>query len=213
MATAKVQRIGIIIITLILVAGTMFGFLAIILSQKNATSDKASLETQYAAYQAAYTDYEAAVTAQTTELSNKYFNAFSQYVSRVAEFDSETVKKLKVEDLLVGSGEEITSNTKYNSYYIGWNPSGKVFDQSISGETLLAPLSSDTSFIEGWVEGLTGMRIGGVRELTIPSNLAYGSKGKGDDIPADTPLKFIIMVIPPVEAITAPELSDYITNF
>jgi len=213
MAAVKTQRIVILVITLVLAAGTIFGFLAMILSQKNAVSDKATLETQYAAYQAAYADYEAAIAAQATELSNQYFNIFSQYSSRVAVFDSQAVSELKIEDLLVGNGEKIESNTKYSAYYIGWNPNGKVFDQSISEGVLLAPLSSDTGFIEGWTKGVIGMKIGGVRELTIPSNLAYGSKGQGDDIPADTPLKFIVMVIPPVEEITAPELSDYITNF
>lgn len=61
-------------------------------------------------------------------------------------------------------------------YYIGWNPDGKIFDQSIDGETLKSPLSLDgvgaSDVIVGWKKGLLGMKVGGVRELTIPSG--YG---------------------------------------
>ena len=54
------------------------------------------------------------------------------------------------------------------------------------------------------------MKIGGVRELTIPSSQAYGETGSGDKIPANTPLKFVVMAIPPVEEIPTPQIiKDY----
>ena len=54
------------------------------------------------------------------------------------------------------------------------------------------------------------MKVGGVRELTIPSDMAYGETGSGEDIPANTPLKFVVMAIPPVEEIPLPQiLKDY----
>jgi hypothetical protein len=57
------------------------------------------------------------------------------------------------------------------------------------------------------------MKIGGIRELTIPSDKGYGAAGSGDKIPANSPLKFVIMAIPTPEAISEPavpqDLLDY----
>lgn len=62
--------------------------------------------------------------------------------------------------------------------------------------------------IQGWLEGISGMRIGGVREITIPSVLAYGETDNGV-IPANSPLKFVVMLIPLKEE---PEYSDEYIN-
>ena len=56
------------------------------------------------------------------------------------------------------------------------------------------------------------MKVGGVRELTIPSDLAYGETGSGDSIPANTPLKFVIMTIPTPTAIEQPMPSEELTT-
>ena len=82
------------------------------------------------------------------------------------------------------------------------------------GDSLKAPFAVDgpaeAAVIEGWQKGIVGMKIGGIRELTIPSDLAYGETGSGEDIPANTPLKFIVMAIPPVEEVEMPQvLKDY----
>ncbi|MNR39997.1 FKBP-type peptidyl-prolyl cis-trans isomerase [compost metagenome] len=52
------------------------------------------------------------------------------------------------------------------------------------------------------------MKVGGVRELTIPADKAYGATAKSEDIPANTPLKFIIMIIPTPETIAQPTPSE-----
>ena len=121
------------------------------------------------------------------------------------------MKELSSEDLVVGDGEEIKDNTAFAAYYIGWNPKGKVFDQSIKDGKLDAPFAVESglksaSVITGWKEGIKGMRLGGVRELTIPSDKAYGEKGQGNDIPANTPLKFIVMAVPKPATIDTSEL-------
>jgi FKBP-type peptidyl-prolyl cis-trans isomerase len=91
----------------------------------------------------------------------------------------------------------------------GWNPKGVVFDQSISDGKLIAPIAGG-NLITGWNEGVIGMKIGGVRELSIPSDKAYGSTGSGDNIPPNTPIKFIVMIIPKVEDVPVPaELLKY----
>ena len=63
--------------------------------------------------------------------------------------------------------------------------------------------------IEGWREGIKGMKIGGVRIITIPSEKAYGETGSKDatgkeTIPANTPLKFLVMAVPTPAEISMP---------
>ena len=199
MATPKKQRIGIWIITAIMAIGTIGSFGMIVLSNINSTRDEAKLNALYA-------EYEAAEDKQTKELSDKYYDTLNGYSSRVGEFDADSVTELKTEDLVVGTGDDITSSSSYSAYYIGWLPSGKTFDSSISDGALKAPLSAtSSSVIEGWTKGVDGMKVGGVRELTIPSDLAYGESGSGDTIPANTPLKFIVMIIPTPDAVEMPE--------
>ena len=207
MATRKSQRIAIWVIAGVLVVGTLAGFIAMMVAPGNEAKDQAEL-------QAAQAEWQSQQDAQTKELSDKYFATFSQYASRVGEFSADGIDELKTEDLLVGDGDEVKDDTSIAVYYIGWNPKGEIFDQSIDGDSLKAPFAVDglatASVIEGWQKGLVGMKIGGVRELTIPSSQAYGETGSGDKIPANTPLKFVVMAIPPVEEIPTPQIiKDY----
>jgi FKBP-type peptidyl-prolyl cis-trans isomerase len=74
--------------------------------------------------------------------------------------------------------------------------------------------------ITGWSEGIQGMRIGGVRELTIPADKAYGKTGSPNStdtsksIAPNTPLKFIVMLIPndEVKQIEQPDYTKYFTE-
>lgn len=202
MATQKSQRIGIWIITLVLAIGTVGSFLVMALSIQNQSIDENR-------FQEAYSKYQSDIAAQTKELSDKYYSDFSKYESKPAKFDASGVKSLTKKDLVVGTGAEIAADSEYNAYYIGWNPKGVVFDSSISGTSLKAPIAG-SGLIEGWTEGVVGMKMGGVRELSIPSELAYGSTGSGDNIPADTPIKFIVMVIPKIDEVPIPDaLMEY----
>ncbi|MNL28793.1 FK506-binding protein [compost metagenome] len=209
MATRKSQRIGIWVIAGALTIGTLGGFMAMVLAPKNAASDQARYQQLMDEYNKESTAYQAKADAQATELSSKYFNTFNQYATRPAAFAAADVKELKKDDLKIGDGEAITRESSFSAYYIGWNPSGKVFDGSIDGTKLNAPLSvTPGGVITGWTEGVDGMKVGGVRELTIPSDKAYGSTAKSEDIPANTPLKFIIMIIPTPETIAQPTPSE-----
>lgn len=203
MATPRAQRIGIWVITVVMAIGAIGVYFVAILANNNDTADKTQL-------QQIYTEYNAKVQAQATELSKTYYPIFSPFASRVRSFEKAAAQeKLVTDDLLVGDGETITDTTKFAAYYIGWDPDGTIFDQSISNGALQAPLSISTgltnaSLITGWKEGMIGMKIGGVRELTIPSEKAYGSSGSGSTIPADTPLKFVVMAISLPEEIPVP---------
>lgn len=190
MATRKSQRIGILIIAIVLAVGTIGSFIVMILANDNATKEQAKLQEQYQKL----LDEQ---TKRTDELSAKYYSEFKPYESVPAAFEAGSVgDTVTTNDLRQGEGDTIGESTAYEAYYIGWNPKGKVFDSSFDGDKLKAPLdTSGTSLISGWGEGVVGMKVGGVREITIPSDKAYGESGSGDDIPPNTPIKFIIMVI------------------
>jgi len=208
-ATSRAQQVGIWVIAAVLTVGTIGSFVAIILSTNNQKTDQARLTELTSEYQTQYEAYQAKVDAQAAELSTKYFAEFNQYATRPAAFDAASATELKKEDLKVGDGAALTSASTFTAYYIGWNPSGKVFDGSIDGTKLKAPFTaSPGSVIAGWTEGVDGMKVGGVREITIPSAKAYGETGSGEDIPANTPLKFVLMIIPTPQAITQPQPSE-----
>jgi FKBP-type peptidyl-prolyl cis-trans isomerase len=71
--------------------------------------------------------------------------------------------------------------------YKGWMINGKVFDQTKPGETATFPAGQ---LIPGWVEALSMMKEGDSWELVIPSDLAYGERGAGADIPPNQTLVF-----------------------
>lgn len=202
MATRTAQRVGIWVIAIVLTVGTLAGFIAIILAPKNQQTDQARLADLQAQYQKDVLDTQNKIAAQATQLSGLYFATFSPFASRVGTFDKASVTDLKKEDLKIGDGAEITADTTFSAYYIGWNPDGVIFDQSISGQTLKAPLAvTPGSVIKGWTDGAIGMKVGGVRELTIPAEQAYGATGSGDKIAPNTPIKFVLMIIPTPDAI------------
>jgi len=190
MAATKAQRIGIWAIAAFMLVGTVGSFIAIVLANSNQQTDKELAQAEYSKYQKQVADQE-------TELSAKYFDTFNQYANRPTAFDAASVTELKTNDLVVGDGDTLTEESSFTAYYLGWNPTGKVFDGSIEGTRLKAPFSvTPGGVIEGWTKGAVGMKVGGIRELTIPSAQAYGETGSGEDIPANTPIKFIVMVIP-----------------
>ena len=236
MATAKSQRIGIWIIALVLLAGTLGSFLVLILAPKNQATEQARIEKLESEYQVVYDEYQAKVDAINnkidTELSHQYFEEFHQQTSRIAAFDAGSVTGLTTEDLKIGDGDVAADDSTYSVYYFGWNPSGKMFDSSFNEDqtalgspldrqstgTWVFPGGNTGSVIGGWTEGIVGMKVGGIRELTLPADKAYGEQGSGEDIPANTPLKFVIMLIPTpdrseTEAIPQPEMPQELKDY
>lgn len=214
MATPKSQRIGIWIIAIVMLVGTIGSFAVMILGTNNSNVDQARLKQLTDAYQKDYDAYQAKVDAQAMQLSEKYFAEFNQYANQPAVFDQDGVKSLTTVDLKMGDGEVLGKDATFTAYYLGWGPNGKVFDGSIDDTKLKAPFTAAPGgVITGWTKGVEGMKIGGVRELTIPSDEAYGEKGSGDKIPPNTPLKFVIMVIPTPETIPQPEMSPELLDY
>jgi len=209
MAATKGQRIGIWIIAVFMAVGTIGSFIIIVLANQNNQTDQSKYNELYAEYQKEQTAYQEKVAVQAKELSNQYYPTFSQYASRPSTFDKMSITELKTEDLAVGTGEELTEESTFTAYYIGWTGDGNVFDGSIEGESLKSPFTAAPgSVIKGWTQGVAGMKVGGVREISIPSELAYGEAGSGESIPPNSDLKFVVMTIPTPEQIPQPEPSE-----
>lgn len=131
------------------------------------------------------------------ELSAKYYDEFKAYKDANKPYNAESIKELTKTDLKIGEGEEVNDKTAYQAYYLGWLADGKIFDSSFAEDKLKVPLEGGSGLIEGWKEGIKGMKIGGIREIAIPYQQAYGEQEQGS-IPAKSPLKFIIKLIPPM---------------
>jgi peptidylprolyl isomerase len=83
---------------------------------------------------------------------------------------------LVIRDLTVGDGAEAVAGARVTVHYVGVDfDSGEQFDASWDrGEPIEFPLAG---LIQGWQDGIPGMRVGGRRELVIPPRLAYGEQG------------------------------------
>lgn len=101
-------------------------------------------------------------------------------------------KKLVIKDIIKGTGPAATAASTVTVQYVGvLDSNGTQFDASWndgSGQPTSFPL---TGVIQGWQQGIPGMRVGGRRELIIPPSLAYGAKAR-PKIPANSALVFVI---------------------
>jgi peptidylprolyl isomerase len=107
--------------------------------------------------------------------------------------DGDIPFELGVEDLVVGDGAEAVAGKKVTVHYVGVAfRSGEEFDASWNrGEPFSFKLGKG-QVIPGWDQGVQGMKVGGRRQLTIPSALAYGARGAGGVIEPHEPLIFVV---------------------
>ena len=101
-------------------------------------------------------------------------------------------KALKVEDLIEGKGAAAKSGDKISVRYVGnLYDTNKEFDSSWKrGKAPFELTLGQGQVIQGWDQGLIGMKVGGRRRLTIPPDLAYGAQGQPPTIPANSTLVF-----------------------
>jgi FKBP-type peptidyl-prolyl cis-trans isomerase len=108
---------------------------------------------------------------------------------------SRNVTALGVKDVKVGTGEEAVPGRKIRVHYTGRLMDGTTFDSSLDrGEPIEFTLGQG-DVIDGWDEGIRGMRVGGERELTIPSSMAYGVRGRPPRIPPNAALQFDVQLV------------------
>lgn len=106
-----------------------------------------------------------------------------------------TSSGLKYVDQVVGAGEVAVAGKTASVHYTGWLENGKKFDSSVDrGQPFSFPLGAGR-VIKGWDEGVQGMKVGGKRKLTIPSDLGYGSRGAGGVIPPNATLIFDVELL------------------
>jgi FKBP-type peptidyl-prolyl cis-trans isomerase len=103
--------------------------------------------------------------------------------------------QLQIEDLETGNGKEVTPQTKVSVHYTGWLTDGTKFDSSKDRGTPFEFVVGAGQVIQGWDQGLVGMKEGGKRKLTIPSELGYGERGAGGVIPPNATLVFEIELL------------------
>lgn len=101
--------------------------------------------------------------------------------------------QLIVEDVKVGKGDEARAGQIITVHYSGRLTNGKVFDSSIGRDPLQFVLGAG-QVVEGWDRGIAGMKVGGVRALTIPPALGYGAQQVGP-IPANSTLIFEVELL------------------
>ncbi len=102
---------------------------------------------------------------------------------------------LQINVLRPGTGAEAVTGSEVLVHYTGWLMDGTKFDSSRDrAEPFSLPLGAGR-VIPGWEQGLEGMRVGEIRELTIPPQLGYGTRGAGGVIPPNATLRFEVELL------------------
>jgi len=125
--------------------------------------------------------------------------AFSQAPGVPAKVEGKPQTKaggLQYWDIKVGNGAEAKAGQQVSVHYTGWLTNGKKFDSSLDrGQPFSFKLGAG-QVIKGWDEGVEGMKVGGKRQLRIPPDLAYGSRGVGNGlIPPNSTLIFDVELL------------------
>jgi FKBP-type peptidyl-prolyl cis-trans isomerase len=106
-----------------------------------------------------------------------------------------TASGLKIIEIKAGTGGEAQKAKTVSVHYTGWLADGTKFDSSLVRGQPLSFILGAGQMIPGFDEGIAGMRVGGKRRLIIPSDLAYGSKGRPPAIPPNAELTFDVQLV------------------
>jgi peptidylprolyl isomerase len=103
--------------------------------------------------------------------------------------------ELQIIDIVVGEGKEAVKGALITSHYTGWLDNGTKFDSSHDRNQPFQCVIGTGRVIQGWDQGIMGMKVGGKRKLIVPSHLAYGERNMGSLIPAHSNLTFEIELL------------------
>jgi FKBP-type peptidyl-prolyl cis-trans isomerase len=124
--------------------------------------------------------------SNSSQNGNKEINLPTQIMEESSE--------MKIEEIKEGVGEEVKAGDTVEVHYTGTLTNGQKFDSSVDRDQTFSFTVGAGRVIQGWEQGLLGMKEGGVRKLTIPSSLGYGNQTVGP-IPANSTLIFEIELI------------------
>lgn len=107
---------------------------------------------------------------------------------------TDSVKELEIIDIEIGSGKEVPGRATITAHYTGaLVKNGIIFQSSHDfGKAITFGLDQ---VIKGWTYGVPGMKVGGIRRLVIPAEMAYGDTSPAPNIPAGSDLVFDIELL------------------
>ena len=197
--TSPKQRIFISLIAFLMLGSMIAGYALIIANGgKNTTETSNEIkvdEAKIAELESKYNEVE----AEFKEATKGDFDKFIAFKSEIKGYNEASANAgvVQTRDLKVGSGRELADgDTDYLAYYVGWCADESIFDSSFDNSknptAFSKILDASVGMIEGWNVGVVGMRLGGIREITIAGELAYGSSMEicGG---YNKPLKFLVM--------------------
>lgn len=112
---------------------------------------------------------------------------------RVTVPDGPPPKQLQTRDIREGDGETAEAGDNLTMDYVGVSYStGEEFDSSYAAGQPFDFTLGQGAVIQGWDEGIEGMKVGGRRELIIPPDMAYGAQGSPPDIKPNETLVFVV---------------------
>jgi len=122
-----------------------------------------------------------------------------------------TPEGLIIETIKEGSDKTALKGMKVTIHYTGWLENGKKLDSSRDRDQAFSFPLGEGRVIKGWEKGIEGMKVGEIRRLTIPPDLAYGADGHKNMVPPDSTLIFDMEVIDVEEIKKGPEAPPEIT--
>lgn len=102
---------------------------------------------------------------------------------------------LQIDDMKIGTGAEAKSGQNVSVHYVGTLTTGSKFDSSRDRGAPFEFRLGAGMVIQGWDQGVAGMKVGGLRKLTIPPELGYGARGYPPVIPANATLVFEVELV------------------
>jgi len=135
------------------------------------------------------------VSQTTTHKAQHVQVANTNAPTKVTGDGVKTDSGLQYWDIKVGTGPVANDGDKVKVHYTGWFTSGKKFDSSVDAHQPYSFTIGKSEVIKGWDEGVTGMKVGGKRQLRIPPELAYGESGYKDIIPPNATLIFDVQLL------------------
>ena len=200
--TSVGQRIVIILIAVIMIGSIIASYAAIVISNSSSSNKDDSSSSKISdEKKAEIAEAYQKKAAEFAEATKSDYEKFVQYRTEVKAYNETTANEngVQTKDLEAGTGEEVKEDgSNYLAYYIGWCADESVFDSSFDDDSnptgFTKALDPSMGLIEGWLQGVKGMKIGGVRRITIPGELAYG---ESMEICGGTnkPLRFLVMPV------------------